>query len=215
VTDVKERVEKLKSANRCILCLNRGHHTHACCKRGNLFCSRCKKGHHRPVCMDKEIKTSRASRTTSASVGRVDISSPDHTYLQTARVWVTGPTGLSRLTRCVLDGGSQYSFIARSVLDFLQLEVIDQRVLSVTAFETFPTAQGRRRFVRFNMRRTWTDVSTSLTAFESTHASLIITLSRTISRHWRIHVNLGWPTHRATQRTSLLRSYSEVISTGR
>ena len=26
VTDVKGRIEKLKSANRCYLCLNRGHH---------------------------------------------------------------------------------------------------------------------------------------------------------------------------------------------
>jgi hypothetical protein len=33
VTDVKERVEKMKSANRFFLCLNRGHHTHACTKR--------------------------------------------------------------------------------------------------------------------------------------------------------------------------------------
>ena len=55
VTDVKERVEKLKSANRCFLCLNRGHHTHACSKRGKVFCSKCKKGHHRSVCMDKKI----------------------------------------------------------------------------------------------------------------------------------------------------------------
>ena len=73
VTDGKERVEKLKSANRCFLCLNHGHHTHACSKRGKVFCSRCKKGHHRSVCMEKET-TSRASPTTSASVGRVDIS---------------------------------------------------------------------------------------------------------------------------------------------
>jgi len=87
-----------------------------------------------------------------------------------ARVCVMGPTGLSRLTRCVLDGGTKCSFIARSAIDILQLEVTDQRDLSVTAFETSLTAHGRRRFVRFNMRGTWTNVSTSLTDFESTHA---------------------------------------------
>jgi len=169
VTDVKGRVEKLKSANRCFLCLNRGHHTHAYIKRGKVFCSRCRKGHHRSVCMDKET-TSRTSSITSASVGSVDISSPEYTYLQRARVWVTGLTGLSRLTRCVLDGGNQCSFFARSVIDDLQLEVIEQRDLSVTAFETYPTAPGRRRLVRFNMRGTGTNALTSLTAFESTHA---------------------------------------------
>jgi hypothetical protein len=53
VTNVKERVEKLKSANRCFFCLNRGHHTHACSKRGKVFCLKCKKGHHRSVCMER------------------------------------------------------------------------------------------------------------------------------------------------------------------
>ena len=130
----------------------------------------CKKGHHRSVCMDKETTTSRTSPITSASVGRVYISSPDVTYMQKARVWITGPTGLSKLTRCVLDGGKQCSFIVRSVIDDLQHEVIDKRDLSVTAFETCSTSPGRRRFVRFNLRVTWTNASTSLTEFESTHA---------------------------------------------
>ena len=135
-----------------------------------MFCSKCKKGHHQSVCMDKETKTNQANSTTSASVGRVDISSTDSTYLQTARVWVIGPTSLSRLTRCVLDGESQCSSIARSVIDDLQLEVIGQRDFSVTAFEAYPTDHGRRRFVRFKGRGAWTNASTSLTAFESTHA---------------------------------------------
>jgi hypothetical protein len=70
----------------------------------------------------------------------------------------------------VLDGGSQCSFVARALIDELQLEVMDQRDLSVTAFESYPTAPGWRRLVRLNVRRAGTRVSTSLTAFESTHA---------------------------------------------
>jgi len=100
--------------------------------------------------MDKETITSCANPITSASVGRVDISSPDFTYMQTAREWITGPTGSSRLTCCMLDGGSQCSFIARSVIDDLQREVIDQRDLSFTAFET-TTTPSQKRFVRFNI----------------------------------------------------------------
>jgi hypothetical protein len=119
--------------------------------------------------MDKETTIIRSSPITSASVGRVDISPTDFTYLQTARVSITGATGLSKVTCYVLDGGSQCSFIARSVIDDLQLEVIEQRDLSGTAFETNPTASGRR-FVRFHMRGTRTNASTLLTAFESTHA---------------------------------------------
>jgi len=76
--------------------------------------------------MDKET-TSRTGPITSTSVGRVDTSSPDFIYLQTARVGITGPMGRSRLTRCMLDGGSQCSFVARSIIDDLQLEVVDQQ----------------------------------------------------------------------------------------
>jgi len=84
--------------------------------------------------MDKKT-TSRTGPITSTSVGMMDISSPDFIYLLTARVWITGPTGRSRLTRCMLDGGNQCSFVARSIIDDQQLEVVDQGDLSVTAFE--------------------------------------------------------------------------------
>jgi len=156
--------------------------------------------------MDKGTKTNQANSITSASVGRVDKSSPDFTYLQTARVWVIGTTGLSRHTRCLLDGGSQFRFIARSVIDDLQIEVIGQRDLSVTAFETYPTAHGRSRFVPFNARGTRTNASISLTAFESTHAfSHHPTVPHYIKSlaHAR---KLRLATHRATRGTSLLRS---------
>ena len=53
VTDVKDRIERLKAADRCFLCLNCGHHTRACSKRGKVFFSKCKKGHHQSVRMDK------------------------------------------------------------------------------------------------------------------------------------------------------------------
>ena len=73
VTDVKERIERLKAANRSFLCLNRGHHTRACSKRGKVFCSKCKKGYHQSACTDKETTTSRTGLTMSSSVDRVDI----------------------------------------------------------------------------------------------------------------------------------------------
>lgn len=93
-------------------------------------------GARRSVCKDQEPTARETSTITSASVGKVDVASPDFTYLQTAGVWVTEPTGSSKLTRCVLDGGSQCSFVAESIIDDLILEVIDHCDLSVTAFET-------------------------------------------------------------------------------
>jgi len=150
VVDVKGHIERVKAAKQCFLCLNCGHHIQACSKRGKLLCSKCKKG-HQSVCMDKET-TSRTGPITSNSVGRVDTSSPDFIYLQTARVWITGSTGGSILTRYVLDGGSQCSFVVRSIIDDLQLEVVEQRDLSVIAFESYPAASSRRRLVGFNVR---------------------------------------------------------------
>jgi hypothetical protein len=93
VTDVKGRIEKLKAAIRCFLCLNRGHRTNVCAK-DKAFCSSCRKGHHRSVGMDPESTTRQTSAPTSVSVGTVDAAATGFTYLQTARVWVTGPTGL-------------------------------------------------------------------------------------------------------------------------
>jgi len=70
----------------------------------------------------------------------------------------------------VLDGGSQCSFVARSIIDDPQLEVVDQRDLSVIAFESYPAAPSRRRLVRVSVRGAGSRVSTSLTAFKSAHA---------------------------------------------
>jgi len=68
-----------------------------------------------------------------ASVGEIEVTSPGLTYLQTAQLWITGPTGLSRLTR-VLDGGNQSSFIAASLIDNLKFQAISERELTVCAF---------------------------------------------------------------------------------
>jgi hypothetical protein len=51
-----------------------------------------------------------------------------------------------------MEGAMQY--IPRSLIDALQLEVTDQRVLSVTDFKTIPTAHGQEIFVHFNIRGT-------------------------------------------------------------
>jgi hypothetical protein len=85
-------------------------------------------------------------------------------------VWITGPTGLSKLTRSVLDGGSQSSFITKSVIDDLKLETIERRQLSLSAFEITSVVSNPRRLVRLDLKGIWTNSTTSITAFESAHA---------------------------------------------
>jgi hypothetical protein len=67
---------------------------------------------------------------------KIGVCTPAFTYLQTAQVQITGPTGLSRLTRCVLDGGSQSSFITDALIEELKLQIIEHRELNVLAFES-------------------------------------------------------------------------------
>ena len=59
-------------------------------------------------------------------MGKIEVASPGFTYLQRARIWVMGLTGLRKLTCCVLDAGSQSSFVAKTLIDDLKLEVVDR-----------------------------------------------------------------------------------------
>jgi hypothetical protein len=170
ITDITERVEKVKRANRCFLCLSRGHTASNCGKKGKAKCAKCKKSHHISICDEGNRTNTPATQTNFTSVGRIEVASPGFTYLQTAQVWVTGPTGLSRLTRCVLDGGSQSSFIKASLIDDLKLQAINEKELTVCAFESKSAQSSRRRLVRFNMKGVWTHSTVSITAYESAHA---------------------------------------------
>jgi len=172
ITDVTKRIERLKKANRYFICLNRGHTTSNCVKKEKVKCARCRKSHHVSVCDDGSRAKTLEAQTNFTSVERTEVTSPGFTYLQTAQVWIMGPTGLSRLTRCMLDSGSQSSFIAAHLTDDLKLQAINERELNVCAFELPSTQSSRRRLVRFDMKGVWTHSVVSITAYESAHALL-------------------------------------------
>jgi len=113
---LSERREELKSANRWFLCLNRCHNGSVCSKRGRALCTSWKRAHHRSIYNETGAVTSPTKETAPTTVGKIDVASPDFTYFQTARIWIMGPTGLSKLTRFVLDAGSQSSFFAKCSL---------------------------------------------------------------------------------------------------
>jgi len=170
VMEVSECREKLKSAQCCFLRLNRGHNARVCCKRGRALCTRCKGAHHRAIWNEAGAATTRTREIAPTSVGKIDVASPGFTFLQTACVWVVRPTGLSKLTRCVLDGGSQSSFIAKTLIDDLKLEVVDHRDFVVSAFESLSSDSGPCRVARFCAKSIWKNITVPITAFESTHA---------------------------------------------
>ena len=167
VVDIGERIDKLKRANRCFLCLNRGHTSSNCRKKGKVQCAKCRKSHHQSLCDESTNTISPAATSSITSVRKIDVHTPAFTYLQTARVWITGPTGLRRLTRCVLDGGSQSSFITDNLIEDLRLRIIEHRELNISTFESQSALSSHRRLVHFNITGAWSNCTIPISAFES------------------------------------------------
>ncbi|PSN40057.1 hypothetical protein C0J52_22388 [Blattella germanica] len=110
------------TSNHCFLYLNRGLSAKDCTKilKGvKLSLSPAK---YRTI--DKFALTSKLQRTPPHII---EIPTSNYTYLQTAHLWVTEPTGLRKLTCCMMDGGSLSSFINSSLEDELKLEVVDHQ----------------------------------------------------------------------------------------
>jgi hypothetical protein len=114
----------------CFLCFNRGHAARQCAKKGRAMCTVCKGPPYNSICNADRPKDTPVLPTNAMSDRKIDDSTPKFTYLQNARVRIVGPTGLSKLARCVLDSGSQTSFVSTSIIDVLKLDMIDQQNLA-------------------------------------------------------------------------------------
>ncbi|XP_042905447.1 uncharacterized protein [Parasteatoda tepidariorum] len=131
VTDIDVRIQKLKTSNRCFLCTNRGHTKKNCHRRENFGCSKCKRKHYTSIC-----KPLTNEQPVATSINKIDVSPSSFVHLQTARVFITGPTGITKLTRCLLDAGSQSCFVSSNLVDTLKFPVISTRHLDIQAFES-------------------------------------------------------------------------------
>lgn len=72
----------------------------------------------------------------SSVIPQAEKSKPDYkntVLLQTTKVWVVGPTS-RKMVRCLLDGGSQGSFVHENVVRALQLPVIRQGTFTLHTF---------------------------------------------------------------------------------
>ena len=74
ITDITERVERLKRAYWCFLCLNWGHTTSNCGKKGNAKCARFKKSHHISICDDRNKAKAPVAQMNLTSVGRIEVT---------------------------------------------------------------------------------------------------------------------------------------------
>ncbi|GBM52363.1 hypothetical protein AVEN_160090-1 [Araneus ventricosus] len=131
VTDIDVRVQKLKTAGRCFLCANKGHNVSSCPRKDKAFCIKCKWKYHVSIC-----KNSNSDLIPLTTANQVNIFPSNVTHLQTAKVFITGPAGITKLTSCILDGGSQSSFVSTGLVDVLNLKVISTDNLGIRGFES-------------------------------------------------------------------------------
>ncbi|GFT38069.1 DUF1758 domain-containing protein [Nephila pilipes] len=66
-----------------------------------------------------------------------------------------GPTRITRLTRCLSDGGNQYSFVSSDLVSSLKLPVISTRPLELEVFESSSSFSQTQRQVRFQLSSIW------------------------------------------------------------
>ncbi|GFT79182.1 integrase catalytic domain-containing protein [Nephila pilipes] len=66
-----------------------------------------------------------------------------------------GPNRITRLTRCLSDGGNQYSFVSSDLVSSLKLPVISTRSLELEVFESPSSFSQTRRQVRFQLSSIW------------------------------------------------------------
>jgi hypothetical protein len=78
------------------------------------------------------------------------------------------PLGL-RSSHVASNSGSQSSFIHTSLVDQLQLSVVDKRDVIITPFESTAPTLHSRRLVQFTLQGIWAKTTVTATAFESAH----------------------------------------------
>ena len=149
---VEQRREKVKRQGRCFICLGARHIARTCRTQG-VTCERCGRRHHKAVCNEKDESTPVTQACNRDSIIAVSPcnSAKDTVLLQTATVWVE--TALqSKITRCLLDGGSQRSFIRQDISRALNLPVLGEETINVFTFGTETAKRMTCRRVRAKLR---------------------------------------------------------------
>lgn len=126
---------------RCFVCLGQRHVARFCRAKG-IICSLCGRRHHATMC-DKGQHAETHTENPAPSDAVISSVAP-HTLktnkgksntvlLQTVTAYVCGPLGKATL-RCLIDGGSQRSFISEKQVKSLGLSVVKKETLKLHTF---------------------------------------------------------------------------------
>ena len=156
-------------------------------------CAKCRKPHHQSLCDEGSNPVSPTDQSGITAVGKVDVGNPAFTYLQTAKVRIPGLTGLSKHTRCVLDGGNRSSFITDTLIEDLKLGTTEHRELNVSAFESQSPPPNQRRLLRFNITGFGQIALFRSAPLRARTRFRRSQLSRRKSETYHVPVKYGWP----------------------
>ncbi|GAA6090917.1 protein turtle homolog B-like [Tachysurus ichikawai] len=83
------------------------------------------------------------------------VSSTENTVLlQTAKAWTEGPGG-RKIVQCLIDGGSQRSFVHERLVRSLQLPVLRQETLNLHTFGSPNSVMTKRNTVKIILDNVW------------------------------------------------------------
>ena len=156
---VAARKEKLRKLGRCYVCLG-PRHIAKYCRLKSVSCALCSRRHHQSVCEQSEAKPDADSGSTDAVVSSVSstlklkANVQNTVLLQTVKAWTEGPAG-RKIVRCLLDGGSQRTFIHEAVVKALRLPVVRQETLQLHVFGSTAAVKTQRNIVRVSLESVW------------------------------------------------------------
>lgn len=157
---VSARKEKLKKLGRCFVCLGTKHIARFCRSKCRS-CATCGGRHHAAICEKIETSPPAAAANIdtviSSVIPQAEKCKPDienTVLLQTAKAWVVGPTS-RKMVRCLLDGGSQGSFVHENVVKALQLPVTRQGTLTLHTFGSSAPTTVSRNIVKLSLENVW------------------------------------------------------------
>ncbi len=130
---VSEKREKLKKQGRCFVCFGTRHVAKDCRTKG-ISCENCNRRHHKALCSYDGNESTNQTQTSDAVISVSPSESKQETVLlQTATVWIETPVK-RQLTCCLLDGGSQRSFVRQDISRALNLPKIGEETLRIHTF---------------------------------------------------------------------------------
>lgn len=165
---VSARKDKLRKMGKCFACLGPKHIAKFCRVKG-VNCAKCGRKHHQSICEqnDKQPENKNDSVEDSNPSSEAVVSSLSNTVkpkaegqptvlLQTIKAWIEGPAG-KKLVRCLLDGGSQRSFVRESLVKTLELPVLKKETLNLHTFGAECPVSTERNIVKLTLESVWNE----------------------------------------------------------